>query len=56
MDVLKRILEGKQRITFTVINNEGEEVKVILEGPGMCCKEIRDNIVVWGPNGNWMLP
>lgn len=54
MDVLKKILEGKQRITFSVTNNKGNEVKVILEGQGMCCREIRDNIVVWGPNGNWM--
>jgi hypothetical protein len=54
MDVLKRILRGKQRITFNVTNNEGKEVKVVLEGSGMCCKEIRDNIVVWGPNGSWV--
>lgn len=54
MDVLSKVLQGKQRITFNVTNNESKTVKVILEGPGMCCKEIRDNIVVWGPNGNWM--
>jgi len=51
---LNRILRGKRRVTFTVENREGYEVKVVLEGDGRCCKDIRDRIVLWSPNSNWV--
>lgn len=50
---LNRILKGKQKITFDVTNGK-RTVKVVLEGDGRCCREIRDNIVVWGPNSSWI--
>jgi len=52
-EVLNRILKGKQRVTFDLTNNKGMTVKVILEGDGRCCKDIRDRIV-WGwPKYGW---
>lgn len=50
---LNRILKGKQRITFDVTNREGQSVKVVLEGDGRSCKDIRDRIVMWSPWPCW---
>lgn len=51
--MLNKLLKGKQKVTFTLTNNQGMEVKVILEGDGRCCKDIRDRIV-WGwPSEGW---
>jgi hypothetical protein len=52
---LRKILNHNERVTFTVTHGKTkQEVKVVLEGNGICCKNIRDNIVVWGPNGSWV--
>jgi hypothetical protein len=52
-EMLNRVLKGKQRVTFTVTNHKGQLVKVILEGDGRCCKDIRDPIVMWSPLPVW---
>jgi hypothetical protein len=52
-ETLNRILKGKQRVTFTVENGKGQEVKVILEGDGRCCRDIRDRIITWSPQPCW---
>lgn len=51
---LFNVLNQQERITFTVQHGRTKQtVKVILEGNGVCCKNIRDLIVVGWPKFGW---
>jgi len=51
-EMLNRVLKGKQRVTFDVTRGN-QTVKVVLEGDGRCCRDIRDRIVMWSPQPVW---
>lgn len=53
-ETLRKILNHNERVTFTVTHGKTkQEVKVVLEGNGICCKNIRDKIVVGWPSEGW---
>ena len=53
-DILRKILDKPNKVTAWFEHGETKQiVKVTLEGNGICCRDIRNRIVMGWPSEGW---